>query len=70
VAVKRGKPDPIIDEVAFCIRLGWTWTDLQEQPVWFVERVAMYLAALDEKMEREKERQEKDLRDKLERMRL
>jgi len=70
VAVRRGKGDPLIDEVTFCARLGWTWTDLQEQPAWFVERVATYLAALDEKMEREKERQEKDLKDKLGRLRI
>jgi len=56
--------------VAFCVRLGWTWTDLMEQPAWFVERMAVYLQALDEKIEREKERQEQDLRDKLGRMRL
>ena len=41
-----------------------------EQPAWFVERMAVYLQALDEKIEREKERQEQDLRDKLGRMRL
>jgi hypothetical protein len=56
--------------VAFCARLGWTLTDLLEQPNWFVERMAVYLRELDEKMEREKERQEQDLREKLGRMRL
>ena len=68
MAVRRGKGDPLIDDVAFCARLGWTWTDLQEQPNWFVERMAVYLQALDEKSEREKERQERELKERLNRL--
>jgi len=68
VAVRRGKGDPLIDEVAFCGRLGWNLPDLYEQPNWFVERMATYLQAQDEKMEKERERQERDLKEKLNRL--
>ena len=68
MAVRRGKSDPLIDEVAFCARLGWTWTDLMKQPVWFVERMATYLQTMDEKMERDREKQERDLKERLNRL--
>ena len=25
--------------------MGWTWQQLQEQPVWFVKNIVAYLAA-------------------------
>jgi len=65
VAVRRGKPDALLDEVAFCARLGWTWTQLQEQPAWFVERMNVYLEAVDDEAERARRRGEEELKQKM-----
>ena len=31
-----------------CREMGWTWHELQEQPVWFVKNLLSYLGAESE----------------------
>jgi hypothetical protein len=61
-AVKRGKAEPLLDDVAICVQLGWTHDMLMRQPARFVERVAIYLEALGDRVEREQRRLEDELR--------
>jgi len=63
--VKREKPEPLLDDVALCVQMGWTHGELLEQPSRFVEKLRVYLDALGDKQGREQRR----LEDELERMR-
>lgn len=60
-AVKREKPEPLLDDVALCVQMGWTWGQLQRQPVRFVERLQIYLGAVADKQSREQERLEEEV---------
>jgi hypothetical protein len=44
--VKRGKPEPLLDDVALCVNMGWTHGELLGQPSRFIERLRVYLGAL------------------------
>ena len=70
MAVKREKPEPLLEDVALCAHLGWTWTELSARPVWFVERMKLYLATLAEKQQREAQRSEEELKRRLEGLKL
>ena len=52
-AVKRGKAEPLVDDVAICVQMGWTYDMLTRQPARFIERVAIFLEALSDRAERE-----------------
>jgi hypothetical protein len=60
--VKRQKPDPLVDDVALCLEMGWTWNTLQNQPTRFIERLTTYLGALADQQSREQMRLEEQLR--------
>jgi len=53
VAVKREKPEPLLEDVALCVQIGWSLTELEAQPAQFVERLKVYLAAVADKQRRE-----------------
>ena len=53
--------EPLLDDVSFCVQMGWTWEELQGQPVRFVERLRVYLDALGDRQERERRRFEEEL---------
>ena len=53
--------EPLLDDVSFCVQMGWTWEELQGQPVQFVERLRVYLDALGDRQERERRRFEEEL---------
>ena len=53
--------EPLLDDVSFCVQMGWTWEELQGQPVRFVERLRAYLDALGDRQERERRRLEEEL---------
>ncbi len=61
-AVKRGKPQPLVDDVALCARMGWTWEQLASQPARFVDRLTVYLGAVDDAQSREQSRLEEEIR--------
>ena len=46
--MKRGKPEPLIDEAVFCIRMGWTLEDLYNTPTRFLELVKICLNTQDD----------------------
>ena len=54
--MKRGKPEPLLDDVSLCVQMGWTHGELVAQPVRFVERLRVYLDALGDRQERERRR--------------
>jgi len=56
MAVKREKPEPLLDDVILCATMGWTWQELMRQPAEFVERLKVYLNAEARKRELELER--------------
>jgi len=56
MAVKREKPEPLLDDVILCATMGWTWQELMRQPAEFVERLKVYLNAEARKRELEMER--------------
>jgi hypothetical protein len=60
-AVKREKPEPLLDDIALCIQMGWTWGQLQGQPVRFVEKLRIYLGALADRQSREQRRLEEEV---------
>lgn len=62
MAVKRGKPEPLLDDVLLCLQTGWTYQELSRQPSRFVEKVRIYLNAENRRRLREAER----MRDELE----
>jgi len=59
--VKREKPEPLIDDVALCVQMGWTHEDLMRQPARFVEKLRIYLYAVGDKQAREQRRLEDEL---------
>ena len=65
--MKRGKPEPLLDDVSLCIQMGWTHGELMEQPSRFVERLLVYLDALGDRQERERRRLDEEI-DRLRRM--
>jgi len=65
--VKRGKPEPLLDDVSLCVQMGWTHGELMGQPARFVERLRVYLDALGDRQERERRRLEEEI-DRLRRM--
>ena len=63
--MKREKPEPLIDDVALCVQMGWTHGELMRQPARFVEKLQIYLDALADKQDQERHR----LKEEIERMR-
>jgi len=59
--VKRGKPEPLLDDVSLCVQMGWTHEELMAQPARFVERLRVYLDALGDRQERERRRLEEEI---------
>ena len=59
--MKREKPEPLIDDVALCVQMGWTHEDLMRQPARFVEKLRIYLDAVGDKQAREQRRLEDEL---------
>ena len=59
--MKRGVPEPLLDDVNLCVQMGWTYGELMSQPVRFVERLRIYLDALGDQQERERRRLEEEL---------
>ena len=59
--MKRGKPEPLLDDISLCLQMGWTYGELMEQPVRFVERLRVYLDALGDQQERERRRFEEEI---------
>ena len=59
--MKRGVPEPLLDDVNLCVQMGWTYEELMGQPVRFVERLRIYLDALGDQQERERRRLEEEL---------
>ena len=66
MAVKREKPEPLLEDITLCLQTGWSLTEMETQPAQFVERMRIYLWALAEKQRRENQKAENDLRRKLE----
>ena len=60
-AVKRGRVNPLVEDVALCAELGWTWQMLRDQPVRFIERLGIYLGTLSDIQSREQNRLEDEL---------
>lgn len=65
--MKRGKAEPLLDDISLCIQMGWTHEELMKQPTRFVERLWVYLDAVGDKQAREQHRIEEDI-DRLKRM--
>ena len=65
--MKRGKAEPLLDDISLCIQMGWTHEELMKQPTRFVERLRVYLDAVGDKQAREQRRLEEDI-DRLRRM--
>jgi len=59
--VKRERPEPLLDDVALCVQMGWTHDELLRQPSRFVEKLRVYLDALGDKQGREQRRLEDEL---------
>jgi len=59
--VKREKAEPLLDDVALCVQMGWTHEELTRQPVRFVEKIGAYLAAVADKQSREQRRLEEEI---------
>ena len=59
--MKRGKPEPLLDDVSICVQMGWTHEELMAQPARFVERLWVYLDALGDRQERERRRLEEEI---------
>jgi len=60
-AVKRGKPEPLLDDVTLCVQMGWTHGELVRQPARFVEKLRVYLDALGDKQDKERRRLEEEM---------
>ncbi|TET72078.1 hypothetical protein E3J39_03315 [Candidatus Bathyarchaeota archaeon] len=65
--MKRGKAEPLLDDVSLCVQMGWTHEALMKQPTRFVERLRVYLNAVGDKQVREQRRLKEDI-DRLRRM--
>ena len=59
--MKRGKPEPLLDDVSLCVQMGWTHEELMGQPARFVERLRVYLNALGDRQERERRRLDEEI---------
>ena len=59
--MKRGVPEPLLDDVNLCVQMGWTYEELMGQPVRFVERLRIYLDGLGSQQERERRRLEEEI---------
>ena len=59
--MKRGKPEPLLDDVALCVNMGWTHGELLGQPSRFIERLSVYLNALGDVQDGERRRLEGEL---------
>ncbi len=68
MAVKRGKAEPFLEDVALCARMGWTLTQLKDQPARFVELLSHYLSALDEAQSRERSRAQEEFESRMRRL--
>lgn len=68
MAVKRGKPEPLLEDVSLCARLGWTLDQLRCQPARFVEVLRVYLGALDDVQSRENRRLTEEFEAKMRRL--
>ena len=60
--MKRGKTCSLTDDVSICVQMGWTYTELMEQPARFVERLQIYLSTVADIQEKENRRLEDELR--------
>ena len=61
MAVKREKPEPLLEDVVLCLTMGWTYRELMEQPAEFVDRLKVYLNAVSRKREMESERMKREI---------
>ena len=59
--MKRGRPEPLLEDVALCVNMGWTHGMLREQPSRFIERLRIYLGALGDAQDGERRRLEGEL---------
>ena len=59
--MKREKPEPLLDDIALCVQMGWTHEELTWQPTRFVERLQIYLSAVADKQGREQWRLEEEI---------
>jgi hypothetical protein len=59
--VKRGKAEPLLDDVSLCVQTGWTHDELMKQPTQFVERLRVYLDAVGDNQALEQRRLEEDI---------
>jgi hypothetical protein len=59
--VKRERAEPLLDDVALCVEMGWTHGELMRQPVRFVEKLRVYLDAVADKQNREHRRLEEEI---------
>jgi len=61
MAVKREKPEPLLEDVILCVAMGWTYQELMRQPAEFVERLKIYLNTEARKRELEMERMRNEI---------
>jgi len=61
MAVKREKPEPLLEDVILCVSMGWTHEELMCQPAEFVERLKIYLNAEARKRDLEMERLKQEI---------
>ena len=59
--MKREKAEPLLDDVALCVQMGWTHEELTRQPTRFIERLQIYLGAIADKQSREQRRLEEEI---------
>ena len=59
--MKREKPEPLLDDVALCVQMGWTHGELMRQSARFVEKLRVYLDAVADKQERERRRLKEEI---------
>ena len=59
--MKREKAEPLLDDVALCVQMGWTHEELTRQPVRFVEKLQIYLGAIADKQSQEQRRLEEEI---------
>jgi len=60
--VKRGSPEPLINDIVLCVEMGWTKQQLEVQPAQFVEKLQIYLNTVKDNQERERRRIEEDIK--------
>jgi len=59
--VKRGKAEPLVNDVILCVEMGWTKQQLEAQPAQFIEKLQIYLNTIAGNQERERRRIEDQL---------